>query len=56
MTPLASAVLALLHGVAGHFPVIRFAVKTETGYVLSDPLDLQLLRVSAREIRGSFGV
>lgn len=51
MTPLAAAVLALLHGVAGHFPAIRFAVKGETGFRLSEPMDLQALRTSAREIR-----
>lgn len=48
MTPLAAAVLAQLHGVAGHFPAIRFAVKGETGFRLSEPMDLQALRTSAR--------
>lgn len=51
MTPLAAAVLAVLHGRTGCFPVIRFSVRRNGGFVLSEPLDLQNLRLAARERR-----
>lgn len=51
LTPLAAAVLACLHGKSGAFPSVRFAVRTDGGFVLSDPLDLFTLRLSARARR-----
>lgn len=51
MTPLAAAVLAVLHGRTGCFPMIRFSSRRDGGFVLSEPLDLQNLRLAARESR-----
>lgn len=51
MAPLAAAVLAVLHGRSGFFPAIRFSVRRDEGFVISEPLDLQDLRLAAREKR-----
>lgn len=56
LTPLAAAVLAILHGISGIFLPIRFAVRTENGFTLSDRLDLFQLRLSARDWRKRFDV
>ncbi|MGI9862720.1 CRISPR-associated protein Csx15 [Moorella naiadis] len=56
MTPLAAVVLAMLHGQYGQFPIIRFAVRQPNGtFKLSEPLDLQEVRLAAREERQKEG-
>jgi len=45
----AIVVTVILHGMTGHFPTVRWNFKTENGYELSAPLDLQKLRIEARE-------
>ncbi len=52
LTPLAIALMVVLHGVSGHFPRVRFAVRGEQGFKLhEESWDLMALRLSARELR-----
>jgi hypothetical protein len=51
LTPLSVTLIAILHGLTGHFPRIRFSIRTEGGYVLSEQLDLQVIRIQARDLR-----
>lgn len=49
MTPLAAAVLAVIHGRYGQFPAIRFAVRQADGtFRLSGRIDLQQVRMDGR--------
>jgi len=48
---LAGAVLAVLVGVTGTFPVLHWAVRTEGGFALSEGLDLSELRLAGRALR-----
>lgn len=51
MSPLAIAVLTTLHGLSGHFPTFRWTYRTEDGFALSDKMDLQKIRLEARDDR-----
>ena len=48
---LAGPVLAVLLGFSGTLPEIRWAVRTEGGFVLSPALDLANLRLAGRAMR-----
>ena len=48
---LAGAVLAVITGISGTFPEIRWAVRAEGGFVLSEGLDLATQRVAGRALR-----
>ena len=41
----------VLHGISGHFPKIRYVYRTDNGFKLSDTIELQNVRLSARESR-----
>jgi len=43
--------LTILHGISGHFPKIRYIYKTDDGFRVSERLDLQNLRIKARDSR-----
>ena len=48
----AGIALAILHGIAGHFPRVLWTVRGEDGFVLIErPLPLQSVRNAARERR-----
>ncbi|MGI9951262.1 CRISPR-associated protein Csx15 [Moorellaceae bacterium AZ2] len=52
MTPLAAAVLAVIHSRYGQFPSIRFAVRQSDGtFKLSGRIDLQGLRLESSALR-----
>ena len=53
MTPAAAAVLAILHGLTGHWPQVRWAVRGADGFEWPEQcvLDLDAVRLDARTMR-----
>ncbi len=52
--PLSSILMAVLHGISGHFPKIWTFKRKDGAYILSDKIyDLQDIRIKSRESRSS---
>jgi len=51
MSVLSTSFLVVLHGLSGHFPTIRYIYRIDSGFKLSEPFDLQKVRLTARDSR-----
>jgi hypothetical protein len=51
MSVLTVVAVAILHGLSGHFPIMRWTYKTDAGFTLSKPLDVQKIRIDSRDAR-----
>ncbi len=50
MTSFAMVLIAMLHGITGHFPIMSFFYKTGMRFSLTRPFDFYNLRIKFRKI------
>jgi len=48
LAPLAALIVTILHGLTGNFPIIQPLVRSDNGFVPSNPIDLNAVRQQAR--------